>query len=125
MKSKYSESNPEPFWTLGARPTVERSAKQYVRQLGTMTIVFWSKDTVYVVDGTEKIVINRWFDTRRVYRQWKMMCDSLKRRNHLTMQDVRELATHHGFQMSGFTKLPEGVDKLAKLKGEYKWQKKR
>lgn len=116
MKKQYSSANPEPFWDIGKKPTVERSARQYIRVVGSLTIVFWAKDTIYVTDGSQKIVINRWFDTRRAYREWKNMCDSLKRRNELTMQDVRRLTIKHGFQMSGFTKLPEGVDKLTRLR---------
>ena len=124
MKSKYSESNPEPFWSVGTRPTVERSAKQYVRRVGDILIVFWSKDTIYVMSGSQRFIINRWFDTRRVYREWKGMCDSLKRRNNLDLTDIRQLAITHGFQICGFTKLPDGIEQLTKLNEEYKWAKK-
>lgn len=126
MKKRFFDRPPDsqlPWWQMEPdRRKLTREARQYIRKVCGITIVFWSKDTIYVDGGCEKIIINRWYDTRRNYQRWNLMCDSLKHRNQLDMTDIRQLVVKHGFETCGFTKLPPGVKKLAKLEEEYKWR---
>lgn len=115
MRSKYSEANPEPFWGVGKKPTVERAAKRYTRTVNGVRIIFWARDTIYVMGEGQRFIINRWYDTRRNYQEWRKMCQTLKRNDGLTIQSIRELANRHDFYMCGFTSLPKGIEEIASL----------
>lgn len=111
-----------PWWHMEKdKRRLRRSARQYVRRTNGLVIVFWSKDTIYVTGDGQKLIINRWFDTKKNYEHWNLMCDSLKKRNTLTMTDVRQLAQKHGFQMCGCPSLPKGIEEIMELEEHYKW----
>lgn len=122
FKLERPTETPLPWWHMEKDSRrLRRAARQYVRRTNGLVIVFWAKDTIYVTGHGQKLIINRWFDTAANYEHWKLMCDSLKRRNNLTMTDVRSLAAKHGFQTCGFTSLPKGVEQITELEETYKW----
>lgn len=125
-RKRHIDNRPESpalWWQMErSRPAVQRNAKSYIRKVCDITIVFWNKDTIFIDGGDQKFVINRWFDTRRNYEKWNLLCDSLKVRKKITVQDIRQLVIKHGFQTCGFVNLPEGVEKLTEMK-ERKCQK--
>lgn len=115
---------PVTWWQMESNNCkLSRDAKRYIRKVCGITIVFWTKDTIYVDGGDQRFIINRWFDTKPDYRRWCLLCNSLKRRNQLTMADIRSLALKHGFETCGFTSLPKGIEKLKRLSEEYEWKK--
>ena len=84
-----------------------REFKPCVRKYNSLTIVFWKKDTIYLLDEAHATIIQRWWKVRNSYPEWKRLCRSYKFRNNLTYGRALGLAIRHGFGTASARKVPE------------------
>lgn len=120
MSQKSSRDSNEPR-TSGK---LFRHSKKCVRKVNGITIIFWSKDTIYVIGEQERFLITRWFETYGTYPEWRNMVLSLKRRNTLTMEETKKIARHYGFGMNAVLGQVPNIDGLEIVKEKNPWSKK-
>lgn len=94
-----------------------RQFKQCWRQVGDLTIVFYKKDTIYIIDADHQTIIHRWFKVRNSWNSWRLMVDGFKRRKKLNYGQALGLAIRHGFGTASARKIPN-YEKFERIKDE-------
>ena len=101
---------------LGARrKNVDRNFRKCYIKDGSTVIVFWSKQEIYIKQGINMpVLVNRYFEPRGVYRNWRNMCNCLKRRKDYPPYLSAYLASHYGVQVCAARHMPpvEGLERL-------------
>lgn len=80
--------------------------ERQVRYVGKMTILFNTKETVYVNDGNNIVIVHRWFDKGRYVKHWKPFITRMKSGKFDTAYDVLKCARHYELSCQGATKMP-------------------
>lgn len=96
-----------------------REFKPCVRKYDRLVVVFYKKDTIYLLDETHETIIQRWWKVRNSYTEWKRLCRSYKFRNHLTYSKALLLAIQAGFGSQSARKVPD-YSKFYEIKKEVK-----
>ena len=56
-----------------------------VRYMEALTIFFATKDAIYITDGKNHVLLERWFDGRNIYSQhWRPLTQVLLHRKNLS-----------------------------------------
>lgn len=84
-----------------------RPFKPCVRKFDGLLVVFWKKDTVYLIDEDHKTIIDRWWSVRNSYTRWKRMCRSYKYRKSLNYGKALGIAIENGFCASSARHVPD------------------
>lgn len=65
-----------------------------VRRLDRITIIFWSKESIYVYEnGADAgVIFNRWFTQRRSYEYWRDFRRKMLRYKNLSVVQCCEIA---------------------------------
>lgn len=83
-----------------------REFRPYVRHYDGLTVIFYKKDTIYLVDNHHQTIIHRWWGVRNSYTRWKKLCRSYKYRKTLSYGKALYLAIQAGFGSASARKLP-------------------
>lgn len=84
-----------------------REFKPCVRKYDDLVVVFYKKDTIYLVDEDHETIIQRWWKVRNSYPAWKRLCRSYKFRNQLSYGKALCLAIQAGFGTQSARKVPD------------------
>lgn len=84
-----------------------REFRPYVRHYDGLTVLFYKKDTIYLLDSTHETVIHRWWNVRNSYTSWKRLCRSYKYRKSLTYGQALGLAIRAGFGSASARHVPD------------------
>ena len=84
-----------------------REFKPCVRKYDSLVVIFWKKDTIYLIDDDHETIIQRWWKVRNSYTDWKRLCRSYKFRNNLTYGKALLLAIQAGFGTQSARKVPD------------------
>lgn len=97
-----------------------RKWERQVRYVGRLTILFNTKETVYVTDGRNIVVVHRWFDRGqgRYTKHWKPFVTIMKNTDIETTYDALRYARRYELSYQGATKMPsvEGATIIKKEK---------
>lgn len=55
-----------------------------IRRVGKLEIIFWDKETIYVVDKSRQVryIFHRWFAPRNSYEKWRCFRNALWSSKH-------------------------------------------
>ena len=84
-----------------------REFRPYVRHYDELTVLFYKKDTIYLLDSTHKTIIHRWWSVRNSYTRWKRLCRSYKYRKSITYGQALGLAIGAGFGSASARHVPD------------------
>lgn len=64
-----------------------RAEEITIRQVGQIEIIFWDKETIYVVDSRRAVryIFHRWFAPRGSYKNWQRFRQALWSSQHKQM----------------------------------------
>lgn len=84
-----------------------REFRPYVRHYDELTVVFYKKDTIYLLDSTHKTIIHRWWSVRNSYTRWKRLCRAYKYRKGMNYGQALGLAVKTGFGSASARHVPD------------------
>lgn len=84
-----------------------REFRPYVRHYADLAVIFYKKDTIYLIDEDHDTIIHRWWGVRNSYTRWKRLCRSYKYRKSLTYGQALGLAIRAGFGSASARKVPD------------------
>lgn len=84
-----------------------REFRPYVRHYDGLTVLFYKKDTIYLLDDVHETIIHRWWYVRNSYKRWKRLCRSYKYRKSLTYGQALGLAIEAGFGSASARQVPD------------------
>ena len=84
-----------------------REFRPYVRHYDGLTVLFYKKDTIYLLDEHHETIIQRWWCVRNSYTRWKRLCRSYKYRKTLNYGQALGLAIRAGFGSASARHVPD------------------
>lgn len=95
-----------------------REFKPCFRQIDGLTIVFATKDTIYLLNGINRTIVNRWWQ-KKSYKIWRSLCRSYKTLEHLSYSEAFFRAIDKGFDVIPARKTPD-YSNMREIKGKKK-----
>lgn len=108
---------------MGREDNLELQEKyeQRVRYINGLTILFRTKQSIYITDGKVAIVLERWFEGNNFYKEvWKNLVYTLTyNKSMATVYDVWSIAMRYevqAHQTFHFPDIPEGIREIKEEK---------
>lgn len=97
--------------------------QKQVRYVNGITILFYSKESIYAQKGINKIVCNRWLNTYKgsYKNSWSPFQSALKKSKHIeSLSDIILLAKKYDVNVMGTSRSIPAIDDSTKIINERK-----